>query len=101
MTRTEIELRPNVPEDIAADAREWLAGYYAHCSAIDKSVGDMVSTLDELGLADDTVLVFASDHGDMLGSQGMTRKQKPYDESIRVPFLLRYPAACTAGKRAK
>lgn len=89
----EIALRPNVPEDMADEAREWLAGYYAHCSAIDKSVGDILSTLDELKLADDTVLVFASDHGDMLGSQGMTRKQKPYDESIRVPFLLRYPAA--------
>ncbi|MYD09745.1 MAG: sulfatase [Chloroflexi bacterium] len=89
----EIELRPNVPADMANEARAWLAGYYAHCSAIDKSVGDILATLDELGLADDTVLVFASDHGDMLGSQGMTRKQKPYDESIRVPFLLRYPAA--------
>ncbi len=89
----DIELRPNVPEEIAQDAREWLAGYYAHCSAIDKSVGDILATLDELEIADKTVLVFASDHGDMLGSQGMTRKQKPYDESIRVPFLLRYPAA--------
>ena len=38
------------------------------------------------------MLVFASDHGDMLGSQGMERKQKPYEESIRVPFLLRFPA---------
>ncbi len=89
----EIALRPNVPDGMAGEAREWLAGYYAHCSAIDKSVGDIMQTLDELNRADDTLLVFASDHGDMLGSQGMTRKQKPYDESIRVPFLLRYPAA--------
>ena len=87
-----IDLRPNVPEELADDARAWLAGYYAHCSAIDKSVGDIMATLDELGLADDTVLIFASDHGDMLGSHGMVRKQKPWDESIRVPFLLRYPA---------
>ena len=94
-----IALRPNVPEDMADEAREWLAGYYAHCSAIDKSVGDILATLDELDLTDDTLLVFASDHGDMLGSQGMTRKQKPYEESIRVPFLLRYPAAY--GRRAR
>lgn len=87
-----IELRPNVPPEMAQEAREWLAGYYAHCSAIDKSVGDIMATLDDLGIADDTVLVFASDHGDMLGSQGAVRKQKPWDESIRVPFLLRYPA---------
>ena len=86
-----IELRPNVPPEMAEDARKWLAGYYAHCSAIDKSVGDIMRTLDKRGISDDTVLVFASDHGDMLGSQGWTRKQKPWDESIRVPFLLRYP----------
>lgn len=87
-----IELRPNVPAERADEAREWLAGYYAHCTAIDKSVGDIMDTLEECHLTDDTILVFASDHGDMLGSQGMERKQKPYEESIRVPFLLRYPA---------
>lgn len=87
-----IQLRPNVPPEMADDARQWLAGYYAHCTAIDKSVGDIMETLDENGLSDNTVLVFASDHGDMLGSQGWTRKQKPWEESIRVPFLLRYPA---------
>lgn len=88
----EIELRENVPPSMAAEAREDLAGYYAHCSAIDKSVGDILAALEARDLAEDTVLVFASDHGDMLGSQGMTRKQKPWEESIRVPFLLRYPA---------
>ena len=88
----DIDLRPNVPADVAESAREDIAGYYAHCTAIDKSVGNIVKTLDECNLKDDTVLVFASDHGDMLGSQGLQRKQKPYDESIRVPFLLRYPA---------
>ena len=89
----EILLRPNVPDDMADEAREWLAGYYAHCSAIDRSVGDILAALDELQIAENTLLVFASDHGDMLGSQGLTRKQKPWEESIRVPFLLRHPAA--------
>lgn len=95
----DIKLRPNVPAGSAADAREWIAGYYAHCTAIDKSVGDMLRTLDECELREDTVVVFLSDHGDMLGSQGMQRKQKPYDESIRVPFLLRYPAKYGAAGR--
>ena len=88
----DIDLRPNVPAEVAERAREDIAGYYSHCTAIDKSVGDIVKTLDECNLKDDTVLVFASDHGDMLGSQGLQRKQKPYDESICVPFLLRYPS---------
>lgn len=94
-----IELRPNVPAHMADDARQWLAGYYAHCTAIDKSVGDIMETLDENGLSDNTVLVFASDHGDMLGSQGWTRKQKPWEESIRVPFLLRYPQKYGVARR--
>ncbi len=87
-----LELRPNVPDQLAPQARQWLAGYYAHCSALDACVGDLMATLDEEGIAEDTLFVFTSDHGDMLGSQGMERKQKPWDESICVPFLLRYPA---------
>lgn len=86
-----IELRPNVPDNLAAQAREWLAGYYAHCSALDSCVGNLLTTLEECGLDNDTIFVFTSDHGDMLGSQGHTKKQRPWDESIRVPFLLRYP----------
>jgi arylsulfatase A-like enzyme len=87
-----IHLRPNVPQAQAAKAREWIAGYNAHCSALDSYVGMLLDTLDKKGIADDTIFVFTSDHGDMLGSQGLERKQKPWDESIRVPFLLRYPA---------
>jgi arylsulfatase A-like enzyme len=87
-----IELRPNVPDNIADQAREWLAGYYAHCSALDACVGDLLATLKECNIEDDTIFVFTSDHGDMLGSQGHSWKQRPWDESIRVPFLLRYPA---------
>jgi arylsulfatase A-like enzyme len=90
--RDDIQLRANVPPELAKDSQDWLAGYYAHCSAIDKSVGDIVQTLEDTNLADNTIFIFASDHGDMLGSHGVERKQKPYEESIRVPFLLRYPA---------
>lgn len=69
-------------------------GYYAHCEAMDKSIGDLLSTLDELGLAENTLLVFTSDHGEMLGSHGVRAKAKqvPFRESAFVPFLLRYPA---------
>ncbi len=87
-----IQLRPNVPQALASQAREWLAGYYAHCTALDDCVGELLRTLAEKGIADHTIFVFTSDHGDMLGSQGHQKKQRPWDESIRVPFLLRYPA---------
>ena len=86
-----IQLRPNVPDDLAPEAREWLAGYYAHCSALDDCMGRILNTLEECGLSEDTIIIFTSDHGDMLGSQGEIRKQRPWDESIRVPFLFRYP----------
>ena len=87
-----IRLRPNVPDANAQKAREDLAGYYAHCSALDACIRDLLHTIREKGIEDNTIFVFTSDHGDMLGSQGEQRKQRPWDESIRVPFLLRYPA---------
>jgi len=94
-----IELRPNVPDDFAPRAREWLAGYYAHCSALDACLGYLLTALENCGLSNETVFVFTSDHGDMLGSQGHIKKQRPWDESIRVPFLMRYPGL--AGWRPK
>ena len=53
----------------------------------------------ETGLEENTIVVFTADHGDMLGSQGMMRKQKPSDESARVPMLMRWPAGL--GKKGR
>jgi len=89
-----IKLAPNVAAAMEAKARQEAQGYYAHCTALDKCVGDVLRTLDETGIADNTILVFTSDHGEMLGSHGCppTMKQVPWGESAHVPFLLRYPA---------
>jgi arylsulfatase A-like enzyme len=92
-----IKLRPNVPAKAQTSARKDLQGYYAHCAALDVCVGDLRKTIAESGIEDDTIFIFTSDHGDMLGSQGQRRKQRPWDESILVPLLLRYPAACGRG----
>ena len=86
-----IHLRPNVPDEAAEGARNDLAGYYAHIAALDDCLGELLGELEQAGVADNTIFVFTSDHGDMLGSHNLQRKQKPYDESIRVPFLLRWP----------
>lgn len=90
-----IKLEPNVPESMQAAARKEAQGYYAHCTALDACVGDLMKTLDETGLAKNTIVVFTSDHGEMLGSQGVPphQKQVPWSEASRVPFLLRFPAA--------
>ena len=70
-----------------------VAGYYAHCSALDECVGWLVAALKESGQLDNTILVYTSDHGDMLHSRGQLKKQRPWDESIRVPFLGRCPSS--------
>jgi len=87
-----ITLHPNVPEPLRQKAREELAGYYAHIAALDDCLGDILETLKECRIEENTIFVFTSDHGDMLYSHGHTKKQKPWEESVRVPFLLRYPA---------
>lgn len=90
----EIELRPNVPQKGAAKAKDDLRGYYAHIAALDDCFARLLRTLEETGTVDNTIVIFTSDHGDMMGSQGMVAEQKlyPWDESNRVPLLVRYPA---------
>lgn len=91
----EVEVRPNCPDP----ARDDLAGYYAHITALDDQLARLGGVLEEQGLLDETVFVYTSDHGDMLGSQGRQRKQHPWDESIRVPFVMRCPDQAHAGLR--
>ena len=90
-----IQLLPNVPAEQQAAARREGQGYYAHCTALDKCLGDLVATLAETQLAQNTIFIFTSDHGEMLGSHNIkpTQKQVAWDEAARVPFLLRFPAA--------
>ncbi len=87
-----IALRENVPVDLQDSARQVLADYYAHCTALDKAMGDLLKAIDDAGIDENTIIVFTSDHGDMLLSRGVLRKQRPWDESILVPMLVRYPA---------
>lgn len=94
-----IQVKSNVPKELLDSAQRVYAAYYAHCTALDKSLGDIVATLEKEGIADNTILVFTSDHGDMLLSRGVYDKQRPWDESMRVPFLLRYPALFGSEKK--
>lgn len=89
--------RPNCPDV----PREDLWGYYAQTTFLDDQFGRIIEVLDETGLRDDTVLVFTSDHGDMHGSHGHYKKQWPWNESIKVPFVLRYPRTVPAGAKLR
>jgi len=51
----------------------------------------LLAAIDEAGIAENTIFVFTSEHGDMLMSKGVLKKQRPWDESIKVPLLIRYP----------
>jgi arylsulfatase A-like enzyme len=86
-----LNVPPNVPESMEGYSRAGLAGYYAHCSVLDHCVGRLLSGLKSGGIDERTIFLFTSDHGDMLGAHGAEEKQQPYDESVCVPFLLRYP----------
>lgn len=88
----EIQLRGNVPDYLHERTRKELAGYYAHCTALDDCFGDLLKTLRDAGLEDNTIVVFTSDHGDMIGSLNFKRKQRPHEESACVPMLFRLPA---------
>ena len=94
-----LTLHPNVPAAKESVAREELAGYYAHCTALDDLIGELLTTVDVAGIADETIFVFWSDHGDMLHSQDEAHKQRPWEESIHVPLLLRYPRKFGNGGR--
>ncbi|PAW65809.1 MAG: hypothetical protein B9S34_09745 [Opitutia bacterium Tous-C1TDCM] len=79
-----------------ADALNDLRGYYAHISALDEQFGRLLAALEASGQAENTLVVYTSDHGDMLGSHGFTNKQLPYEEAVRVPLLVRWPGRIPA-----
>mgnify|MGYP000191630189 CR=1 FL=1 len=93
-----IKVRPNVPEEFREKARKDIAAYYAHIAALDDCIDDLFMALQENGIKENTIFVFTSDHGDLLYSHGQIKKQQAYDESIRVPFLLNYPALLGNGQ---
>ena len=82
---------------VKGGTREDIAGYYASATAVDEQIGRILYVLKQRGLDQDAIVLFTSDHGNMLGSHGKTLKQKPWQESIRVPGILRYPRKVNAG----
>jgi arylsulfatase A-like enzyme len=100
-----ITLRANVQENIdnvlatGKTCRQTLCRYYAAITALDDQLARLLNGLEALGLAENTVVVFTSDHGDMLWSHGWMKKQSPYEEAVNVPFLIRWPYHIPAGAK--
>jgi arylsulfatase A-like enzyme len=80
--------------DLRSEAgwREVRARYWGNITLVDRSVGAILRSLEENGLAEDTIVVHTSDHGEMAGDHGILGKTVLYEEAIRVPLLLRVPA---------
>ena len=66
--------------------------------AVDDAVNDLATLLEELGLTDNTIFVFTTDHGFLRGEHRVIGKQVPYEESIRIPLIIRYPLELPAGE---
>jgi arylsulfatase A-like enzyme len=82
-----LTLRPNCAD--TPEVRRDTADYYAHITALDAQIGRLVSLLEARVALDDTLVVYSSDHGTMLGSHGRVNKQQPWDESVNVPLIMR------------
>lgn len=83
-----------------AAAREFLRIYYACVRLVDDQVGRILEALEAAGRAEDTIVVFTADHGDMAGGHGMVWKSTNafYEEVVRVPLIMRYPRELAPGR---
>lgn len=92
-TPDKLKLQSNVTDDMQEWALKELQGYYAHCTATDKAIGEIIDKAKELGIYDNSIIVFTSDHGEMMGAHGYRpfMKHQAYAESSEIPFLISYP----------
>lgn len=77
-----------VTDDVYRRARR---GYYGMISYIDNKLGELRQALEDAGMADDTIILFTSDHGDMIGERGLWFKKNLFDPAVRVPLIIHQP----------
>ncbi len=94
----ELPWRANAEEKSKDKWWEDYQGYHAHITAIDDEVGRVMQKLKQLGIDGNTIVVYSSDHGSMMNSHGKGNKRYPYEESIRVPFLVRHSGSIPSGQ---
>jgi arylsulfatase A-like enzyme len=92
-----LEKRPQGDDLVRWKYQRYMADYLACIKSLDESVGSMLDYLDESGLADDTVVIYASDQGFFLGEHGWFDKRFMYEESLKTPLLVRWPGVAKPG----
>jgi arylsulfatase A-like enzyme len=99
-TEKDLIVRPNVDTSgetkMSKHALKHTKNYFANVTGVDHQFGRIVEALDQAGLAEDTVVVFTSDHGNCVGSHDLVTKNNHFEESMRVPLLIRWPGRITA-----
>ncbi len=86
---------PKAPDD---DVRRKKASYYGMCEIVDRHVGWIIDALDRLGLRENTLVIYTSDHGEMLGDHGLCLKGcRFYDGAVRVPLIFSMPGTVRCG----
>ena len=85
----------------AAQVRRSRQGYYGSVTFVDEQIGRVLEALEKRGWLEETLIVFFSDHGDMLGDHHLWRKSYPYEASAHVPFLLRWPRGMSDAPRGR
>ena len=79
--------------------QKFIKDYMRSAAAIDDNIGRLLDYLDKSGLAENTVVIYTSDQGYFLGEHGWFDKRMIYEESIQMPFVIRYPREIPAGTR--
>lgn len=93
--------RPNIPDvdtKMGAYYRKNIRNYYAMITGVDEQFGRILEALKEQGLEEDTLVVFTSDHGNCLGIHDKISKNNRYEESMRIPFMIRWPGKIAPGQ---
>lgn len=85
------ESQPEFPLQTETQWRRVMANYWGLVSLVDSCLGRILHAVESAGLVEDTLVVFTSDHGDMMGSHGLLAKCVPYEEAVRVPLMFRLP----------
>lgn len=89
----DLQWRSNVPSELQSDTESTIiaCGYYGLCELMDEQIGRLLQHLEQTGEAENTYVIFSSDHGDMLASHGRFQKLLPFEESAAVPLIIRGP----------
>lgn len=87
----------HLSEQERKDLPSWMRCYYAMVANLDDNIGRLLTAIDEMGLSENSILVFTTDHGELFGAHGRRAKNIFYEEAVRVPFLVRWGGTLEAG----